>query len=155
MAKPDDSYDLALEALRYKERTESELCGWLAERGVEEAEVAEVIALLVEAGAVDDASFARRYAEDKRELAGWGPKRIAKALEARGVDRAHIEAALGREDESSQLERAIALLGDRGMPCGTERERDRALSHLVRRGYPLELAYEAVRGADRASHEAS
>src|SRR5512132_3824982 len=124
---PDDAYELALKALRYKERTESELRGWLAERGVEEAQIAEVIALLAEAGAIDDASFARRYAEDKRQLAGWGPDRIAKALEGRGVDRAHIEAALGGEDESSQLERAIALLGDRGMPCGTERERERAL----------------------------
>jgi SOS response regulatory protein OraA/RecX len=69
------------------------------------------------------------------------------------VDRAHIEAALGREDESSQLERAIALLGDRGMPCGTERERERAHGLLIRRGYPLELAYEAVRGAERAVRE--
>jgi regulatory protein len=153
MAKRDDSYDLALKALRYRERTESELCGWLAERGVEEAEIAEVVAVLAQAGAIDDSGFARRYAEDKRELAGWGPERIAKALEARGVDRAHIEAALGREDESSQLERAIALLGDRGMPCGTERERERALGLLVRRGYSLELAYEAVRGAERAVRE--
>jgi regulatory protein len=155
VGRNEDPYELALKALRYKERTESELRGWLAERGVEEAQITEVIALLAEAGAIDDASFARRYAEDKRQLAGWGPDRIAKALEGRGVDRAHIEAALGGEDESSQLERAIALLGDRGMPCGTERDRERALRLLVRRGYPLELAYEAVRGAERASHEAS
>jgi regulatory protein len=155
MGRNDDPYELALKAIRYKERTESELRDWLAEHGVEEAEIAEVIALLAEAGAIDDASFARRYAEDKRQLAGWGQDRIAKALAGRGVDGAHIEAALGGEDESSQLERAIALLGDRGMPCGTERERERALGILVRRGYPLELAYEAVRGAERASHEAS
>jgi SOS response regulatory protein OraA/RecX len=71
------------------------------------------------------------------------------------VDRAHIEAALASEDESSQLERAIALLGDRGMPGGGERDRERALRLLVRRGYPLELAYEAVRGAERASHQVS
>ena len=43
-----------------------------------------MIALLVEAGAIDDASFARRYAEDKRELAGWGPDRISTALEGAG-----------------------------------------------------------------------
>jgi SOS response regulatory protein OraA/RecX len=76
-------------------------------------------------------------------------------LAGRGVNRAHIEAALGGEDESAQLERAIALLGDRGMPCATERDRERALRLLVGRGYPLELAYEAVRGAERASHKAS
>jgi regulatory protein len=152
---PDDVYELALRALRYKERTESELRSWLAERGVGEAEIEEVIALLAEAGAIDDASFARRYAEDKRQLAGWGPDRIAKALEGRGVGREHIEAALRGDDEVSQLERAIALLADRAMKCDSERERERALGLLVRRGYPLDLAYEAVRSAERARHEAA
>jgi regulatory protein len=154
MAKPDDPYDLALRALSYKERTETELRSWLAEREVAEAEVEEVIALLVEAGAIDDASFARRYAEDKRTLAGWGPDRITNSLEGRGVAREHIEAALAGEDAEMQLERAVSLLGDRGMACGDERERDRALGLLVRRGYPLELAYEAVRKVERLADAA-
>jgi regulatory protein len=145
----EDAYELALRALSYKERTESELRGWLAEREVAEAEIDEVIALLIEAGAIDDASFARRYAEDKRSLAGWGPDRIAKALEGRGVAREQIEAALGLDDEAAQLERAVGLLSDRAMACGSERERERALGLLVRRGYPLELAYEAVRTIER------
>jgi regulatory protein len=152
---PEDAYDLALKALGYKERTESELRDWLAERGVEKAEIDEVIALLAEAGAIDDASFARRYAQDKRMLAGWGPDRIAKALEGRAVAQEHIEAALGGENEGAQLDRATTLLADRGMSCGSERERERALRLLVRRGYPLELAYEAVRVAERSSREAA
>jgi regulatory protein len=152
---PEDAYELALRALSYKERTESELRGWLAERGVAEAELEEVIALLTEVGAIDDAGFARRYAEDKRQLAGWGPERIAKALEGRGIDREHVDAALSRDDETSQLERAIGLLGDRGMSCGSERERERALGLLVRRGYALEVAYEAVRTVERRSPEAA
>ena len=144
-----EPYELALRALSYKERTESELRGWLAQREVAEVEIDEVIALLTEAGAIDDASFALRYAEDKRALAGWGPDRISAALESRGVARGHIEAALEDEDSDAQLERAVALLGDRGMSCENERERERALSLLVRRGYPLELAYDAVRTVER------
>ena len=108
-----------------------------------------MIAQLVEAGAIDDASFARRYAEDKRTLAGWGPDRIAAALQGRGVALGHIEAALEGEGAEAQLERAAALLSDRGMACADERERERALGLLVRRGYPLELAYEAVRRVER------
>jgi regulatory protein len=130
------------------------LRGWLAERGVEEVEIEEVIALLIEAGAIDDASFARRYAEDKRQLAGWGPDRISTALQGRGVPPEHVEAALGGEDEDAQLERAVALLADRGMSCASERERERALGLLVRRGYPLELAYEAVRRVERLADAA-
>jgi regulatory protein len=151
---PDDAYELALRALSYKERTESELRGWLAERGVEEGEIEEVMALLAEAGAVDDASFARRYAADKRELAGWGPERIAQGLEGRGVAREEIEAALAGDDEATQLERAVALLGDRAIRCGSERERQRGLALLVRRGYSKELAYEAVRAAERLADAA-
>ena len=155
MAKPSqDSYELALRALSYKERTESELRAWLAEREVAAAEIEEVIALLIEAGAIDDESFARRYAEDKRQLAGWGPDRISRELEARGVAREQIEAALGGDDEEAQLERAVALLGDRGLGCDSGRERERALGLLVRRGYPLELAYEAVREVERLSDAA-
>lgn len=152
---PDDAYELALKALGYKERTESELRSWLAERDVEDAEIEEVIALLAEAGAVDDASFARRYADDKRLLAGWGPDRIARALEGRGVAREHVEAALGGDDVSAQLERATQLLLGRGMRAGSERERERALALLIRRGYPLELAYDAVRDAERRLREAA
>lgn len=152
---PEDAYELALKALGYKERTESELRGWLAERGVEDPEIDEVIALLAEAGAIDDAGFAQRYAADKRLLAGWGPDRIAKTLQGRGVAREHIESALGGDDESAQLERATSLLLDRGMSCTGERERERALGLLVRRGYPLELAYDAVRAAERRLGEAA
>lgn len=141
----DEAYELALKALNYKERTESELRSWLGEREVEAGEIDEVIALLVEAGAIDDASFARRYAEDKRELAGWGPDRITRALEGRGVSRELIEGALAGDDEDAQLVRATGLLRDRGLSCETERERKRALGLLVRRGFPLELAYDAVR----------
>jgi regulatory protein len=147
--RDQEPYELALRALSYKERTESELRGWLAEREVGEAEIEEVVALLMEAGAIDDASFARRYAEDKVQLAGWGPDRIASSLEGRGISREHIEAALGGDDRHSLLERAVSLLGDRGMSCEDGRERERALGLLVRRGYPLELAYEAVRRAER------
>jgi regulatory protein len=128
---------------------------WLAGREVAEAEIEEVIALLTEAGAIDDASFALRYAEDKRALAGWGPDRIERSLEARGVAREHIEAALAGEDDAGQLQRAVELLDARGIRCDSERERERALGLLVRRGYPLELAYEAVRKAERESAEAA
>jgi regulatory protein len=149
-----DAYELALRALSYKERTESELRGWLAEREVPAAEIEEVIALLAEAGAIDDASFARRYADDKRQLAGWGAERIARALEGRGVTGELIEAALAGEDEGAQLERATELLRDRGMDCGSGRERERALGLLIRRGYPKELAYEAVRAVARLADAA-
>jgi regulatory protein len=122
---------------------------------VEEDERAEVLTRLIEEGLLDDERFARRYAEDKRELAGWGPERIREALLERGIEGALIEATLAVEGEAEQLRRAVAMLHERGLRCDSDSERDRALRLLVRRGYPLELGYEAVRAAERSSAEAA
>jgi len=144
-----DSLALALAALSHKERSVAELGRWLGERGVAAEEAEEALAHLIEVGAVDDARFAARYAEDKRELSGWGSERIRAALLERGVGRADVEAAIGLDDEVTEVERAVALLRDRGTELGDERARSRALGLLARRGYGSEVAYEAIRVVER------
>lgn len=109
---------------------------------------------LIEAGALDDERFACRFAEDKRELRGWGPDRIAEALRARGVGESLIEAAVAAEDGEQVASRALAVLERSGAEVGNEPARARALSLLARRGYPLEVAYDAVRALERRSRAA-
>ena len=144
-----DAFERALEALAHKERTAAELGAWLAERGFALAEIEAAVERLVEAGALDDQAFAHRFAEDKRELRGWGPERIREALAARGLDRQLIEAALGDEGHAEQLARALEMLERRGHSAGDEASRARALAFLARRGYNSELAYDAVRSFER------
>jgi len=144
-ARDSEAMALALRALNQKERTERELSEWLRERGVEEADAAEAVERLLESGGLDDADFARRFAEDKRELKGWGPDRISEALRARGVAETEIDAALEGDDEESQVERATSALTERGFSCASDDERARALGLLARRGFPLEVGYAAVR----------
>jgi regulatory protein len=144
-----DAFDRALEALSYRERTTGELVEWLAARGYAEGDIERAIDRLIETGSVDDERFAQRFAEDKRELRGWGPDRIREALAGRGLDRSLIEAAVGGDGHATQLDRAIDLLERRGDPPVDDRSRARALAFLARRGYEAELAYEAVRGAER------
>ena len=122
MPEPD-AFEIALGALRRKERTAGELRTWLERRGYGNDEVEAVVMRLVEAGVLDDERFARRYAEDKRELSGWGSERIREALLARQV------------------------LTRRGRPLGDNADRQRALEYLARRGYDYEIAYQAVRSA--------
>jgi regulatory protein len=118
---------------------------------VGEAELAEAIERLVEAGAIDDEHFAFRYAEDKRALARWGPDRIREALSTRGIAPDLIEAAIAAEDASEEVARAEELLAERAAEVDTDQGRARALALLARRGYPLEVAYEAVRARERAA----
>jgi regulatory protein len=143
----DETLSLALEALARKERTVAELGSWLRGRGVEYQQVEEVVDELVSTGVLDDARYARRYAEDKRELRGWGSERIRAALFERGVGEEDVEEALGDGGGEGEVELALGLLGDRGTDLEDPRERQRALGMLLRRGYDAEVAYEAIRRA--------
>ena len=145
----DEAFERALAALASKERTVAELERWLGEREFSPQQIAAALERLIEDGALDDERFARRFAEDKRELRGWGPERIREALAGRGLEPGLIDAAIGVEDAATQLERAIGLLERRGEPAADEASRARALAYLARRGYDSEAAYEAVRGFER------
>ncbi|HSJ18012.1 MAG TPA: regulatory protein RecX [Solirubrobacterales bacterium] len=147
----DEALELALRALGRRERSSAELRSWLADREVADDEADAVVAHLEGIGQLDDARFARRYAEDKRELAGWGAERIREALLARGVAPEHIEPAVAADGPAEELERAAALLVRRAEPLESERERARALGYLTRRGYSYEIAHEALRAYDRES----
>jgi regulatory protein len=142
------AFELAVGALARKERTTVELTQWLRARGVAPAHVEAAVGRLIEVGELDDARFAQRYAEDKRELRGWGPERIRDALHERGVAPELVESAVG-ESAEAVVERARASLARRGEPAGDDVQRGRALAFLTRRGYDYEVAYEAVRRAGR------
>ena len=138
-----------MEALGRKERTTSELAAWLEERNCEPADIEAAISALTEFGELDDERFARRFAEDKRELRGWGPERISIALRERGLPDYLVSAALAMDSPAEQVHRASTLLELRATPLATNAERNRALGYLARRGYDYEVAYEAIRVAAR------
>jgi regulatory protein len=144
--------ELAFRHLGKRDRTEAELRRHLAGKDIPEAEADAAIAEVARMGYLDDARYAKTFAEDRRYLDGWGAERIERRLLELGVEREHVAAALGDRDVGEELEAALELLrrrlGDRAP--GTERERERALGMLVRKGYDLELAYDAVRAFERA-----
>jgi regulatory protein len=138
--------ELAYRHLGARDRTTAEVLGHLERRGVDEATAAAAVAELGRQGYLDDARYAQRFAEDRRRLDAWGDERIARRLEAAGVRAAEIEAALGGQDLDAARAAAVGLLRRRvRVAPANDRERERALGLLVRRGYELELAYEAVR----------
>lgn len=144
--------DLAWAALNRRERTEAELRWLLTGKRADPEAIEQVLAELVEQGYIDDASYARRFAEDRRRLDAWGVERIERRLLAAGVAPEHIAAALG--DGEGELDAALALLRRRvPQPPETMLERDRALGLLLRKGYEPELAYDAVRMHAQADEE--
>jgi regulatory protein len=142
---------LAYRHLGKRDRTASQVRAHLASREVPEATIDAAVEELAQLGYLDDARYARVFAEDRRSLDGWGPERIERALLAAGVDGSLVEAAIGMRDAGDELDAAIELLRRRcrAVPA-SERERERALGILVRKGYDRELAYDAVRAFERA-----
>ncbi|HET6830424.1 MAG TPA: regulatory protein RecX [Solirubrobacterales bacterium] len=149
-----DALSRALATLRRRERTAAELHRWLRDRGCTEEIADAAVAELAEIGEVDDERFAYAYAADKRELAGWGAHRIATALRERGIGDALAERAAA-EPRDDEIERAVGIVLSKEGDLGDDRARARALAHLTRRGYEHELAYEAVRRAQREGRRAA
>src|SRR4051795_372771 len=144
--------ELAWAALNRRERTEAELRWLLTGKRAHPEAIEEVLAGLGEQGYIDDASSARRFAEDRRELDAWGSERIERRLLAAGVAPEHIAAALA--DGGDELEAALELLRRRvPRPPETLLERDRALGMLLRKGYEREVAYDALRRHAGAADE--
>ena len=138
--------DVAWRALNRRDHTVAEIARVLARKRVEPAVIDTVVGELCEQGYLDDERFAHRFAEDRRRLDGWGAERIERKLATLGVDRELIAAAVGCQGADEELEAAVALLRRRFPdPPATPRDCERALGMLIRKGYELELAHDAIR----------
>ena len=140
---------IAYRYLNRRERTEAEVRSRLGRAGIDSQDVEQAIATLLEHGYLDDARFVRLFVQDKRELEEWGSDRIRQALLARGVDPDLVAEALSEQatdqDGGTEIDRAVALLRRRfPSPTGDRRERERALGVLLRKGYDVELALDAL-----------
>jgi regulatory protein len=146
----DRALDLAYRYLGQRDHTVAEMRRYLEGKRVDPATIDYAVAELTEQGYLDDARYARRFAEDRRELDQWGAERIERKLLVAGVERALVEAALADQEAEDELHAAVALLRRRfPAPPADDRERNRALGVLVRKGYELELAHDAIRAFER------
>ena len=136
---------LGYRAVGYRDRTVAEFRTFLERKRVEPEAIADAVEELTAAGLLDDARFAHRFAEDKRELDRWGTERIARDLRRRGIAPDLIERVAADRSREAELETAVVLLEQRLPAPRDDRERDRAWRLLIRRGYDSDVAYEAVR----------
>ncbi|HEV7492252.1 regulatory protein RecX [Baekduia sp.] len=143
--------DLSYRYLGFRDRTVLEVRRHLEAKRVEPDTIEQAVAELCELGYLDDARFAQRFTEDRRTLDHWGNERIERKLLACGIEAGLVAAALAGGDEGeSQFDAALVVLTRRfRMPPETERDRERALGFLVRKGYELETAYDAIRAYGR------
>ena len=141
---------LAFAHLNRRDRTVREVERHLEAKGVDPETAAAAVAEVCAQGYLDDARYARLFTEDRRTLDGWGAERIERRLREAGIAPHVIAGALGEDAGHDELAAAVAVLQARlPGPPRDERERAEALGLLARRGYDLDLAYDAVRAFER------
>ena len=144
--------DLSYRYLGRRDRTVLEVRRHLEAKRVEPDTIDATVAELAEQGYLDDARYAQRFTEDRRNLDAWGNDRIERKLRTVGVAAELIEQAVADTSGGTELDAAVALLERRyGVPPADDRGRERALGLLARKGYELELAYDAVRAFERSA----
>ena len=112
--------DLAYRAVARRDLTVAELRTRLERKRVAPEAIDDAVAELQETGFLDDARYARQFAEDKREIDQWGTDRIAMDLRRRGIPPQLIDAALVTHDRDSELRTALLLLAP-ALPDGAPR----------------------------------
>src|SRR3954447_14105224 len=144
------AFETAFRYLGHRDRTVAEVRSFLEKKGVQPATRDEVLADLERQGYLDDTGYAARFAEDKRELEGWGAERIERRLLDAGVDPAIVRQTLGNRTRDDELDAALGLL-KRRFPGSLDdpREARRAFGVLARKGFEPELAGDAIRAHRR------
>jgi regulatory protein len=138
--------DLAFGYLGRRERTVLEMRRFLEGKRVEPSAIDEALAHLQREDYLNDARFARQFADEKRLLEEWGADRIERRLLTLGVSAEHVREAVEVRGRADELEAACALLRRRFPGLGEDpRECQRAYGVLARKGYDPELAWDAVR----------
>src|SRR5215218_9169094 len=102
--------DLAFRYLTRRDRTVLEMRRYLEGKRVEPEAIEEALGHLGREGYVDDARFARQFADDKRLLDEWGADRIERRLLTLGVPATLVRDAVEARGREGELEAAQALL---------------------------------------------
>jgi regulatory protein len=151
-ARLQHALDLSFRFLSRRDRTVLEMRRYLEGKRVDPATIDDALAALGDQGYLDDARFAERFAADKRDLEHWGTERIERRLATLGIERDVLAATLGDRDHGEEVEAALEILRRRFPRLGEDpRDRRRALGVLVRKGYDVELAGDAIRAHARGT----
>jgi regulatory protein len=95
---PEKARDVALNLLARRDHSRLELRHKLAQRGVMSPTIDAVLDHLVGEGLIDEARYAEVYAYGRSDK-GYGPLRIRRELQERGIDEAIIFSTLSRLDD--------------------------------------------------------
>ena len=136
--------EAALRLLAVRARSEGELVDRLRRKGFSEELTAVVVSALAGVGLVDDAAFARAWADEKMRLRPIGPRRLTSELLSKRIRRELVALVVDETfREHSELELARRAIEKKARVSGgadAAKRRARLHSFLLRRGFSYEVA---------------
>ena len=131
-------------------KTKKQMSDFLAGKGYTQAVIDYVIQKLEGYGYIDDYAYCRAYVGS---VSGKGKAALRAALIRRGAAREAIDAALDETDENEDEALAVARKYLRGKDI-TRETLNKALRHLISRGYGYDVAKSAIFRLGDCSEEA-
>jgi regulatory protein len=132
--------------LSYKARTTSELKQRLGRKGFSPDIVSSTLQRLAELKMVDDAGFARRFAEDRITIGHKGKWRVRGELLKRGIERKQIDAAIAEApDETAAAKEVAEKYVSRNRRLEPDVLKRRLYALLARRGFSPDTIQRAMR----------
>jgi len=128
-------YNAATRFLGYRPRSRTEVEARLLQHGYRPATVGQVIARLRELELLDDAAFARYWAENREEFSPRGRRLMTLELRRKGLDRDTIERAVAGLDEDASALRAAEKKLRTLTAADYDTFRRRLGDYLARRGF--------------------
>ena len=138
----------ALRFLKIRPRSIKELEVKLKDKGFTASEIAEAVEYCRQSRLLDDRAFTVAWVQ-YRLARPFGFQRIIRELKEKGVEESIIAQAIGRAKEEFSEEEAARALAQRRAERLTGidpvKRKKRVLDFLIRRGFPMEAAYKAIK----------
>jgi regulatory protein len=150
---PSDPWPDLVRLLRERPRSVAEVRWRLKQRGHDEGPIEKTIRAALDAGLLDDRTFAKLWVTDRLWHHPLSRAAMAQELHDKGIDRSIIDATLGelypavREVEVARGLAATRLERLRGID--PDRRRNRTANHLIRRGFRRGLAFDVIRQIEK------
>lgn len=139
--------EAALAALARREHARAELAGKLVQKGFVGWEIAKALDELEAKGTLNDMRYAAARARYRAVFSKWGWSKIVQELRGAGVDDAAVAAA-----KTGLVEEGV-VFADEAKKFGkrlANKEREKAIAALVRRGYSFGEAKAALEQEEEA-----
>ena len=150
------AYNLAINYLARRMRSEKEIREYLAKKEVEEPIVNEVLHKLAAQKYTNDEEFAFSFVRTQKNTTDKGPDLIRMELKEKGINEAIIKAAITEYPLEEQVEKAIKVsekLIKKSVKESQRIAKQKAEQLLLRKGYPFDIIHLALNEAEIEKEE--